>query len=136
MSSPEGGKRFSSDFPKQKNGCSVASASVYDKDTGGDPPHLQKALKTPAPFGQVSSFCRSSDSHVQRKLLSGRPSPSQVAPVTRFRGKRTPSMLTAQQENPLPCSGFAPDSLVQRTRMRVPLFVERGRAYATKAGAV
>jgi hypothetical protein len=34
MSSPEGGKRVRSDFPKQKSGCSAASASVYDKDTG------------------------------------------------------------------------------------------------------
>lgn len=38
--------------------------------------------------------------------------PSQVSPMTRFRGKEVGSVLTARRVCP-PCSGFAPDSLVQ-----------------------
>ena len=43
------------------------------------------------------------------------------SPVTRFRGKRSPFMLTVHPDPNWfgPCSGVTPDSLVQRTRMRV-----------------
>ena len=53
-------------------------------------------------------------------FLHARFPPSQLAPMTCFRRKEPDFVLTAPRDNP-PCSGFAPDSLVQRTRMRVPV---------------
>lgn len=69
--------------------------------------------------------------------LSAPPSPSQLSPVTRFRGKGRRSMLTAQRDKK--------SRRVQVLHL-VPLFSEqecvscpgwgRGRAFATKAGAL
>ena len=63
--------------------------------------------------------------HTSRRLCRQRISPpSQHKPVTRFHGKRIRSVLTATYPSAPsgagPCSGISPDSLVQRTRIRVP----------------
>ena len=50
--------------------------------------------------------------------------PSQVSPMTRFRGKDTFSILTAPRHKP-PCSGFAPDSLVQQNKNACPPIAHR-----------
>ena len=46
--------------------------------------------------------------------------PSQVSPMTRFRGKDTFSILTAHRHGPT-CSGIAPDSLVQLNKNACPM---------------
>lgn len=74
---------------KQKSGCSVASASVYDKDTG-KPAASSKGNESSRPPGGSPSFCRSSDSYVQMVSIHALASPSQPGlsrSVTCFRRK-------------------------------------------------
>jgi hypothetical protein len=77
-----------------------------------------KVCNTPADF----SICRSSDLYVPVSILFHRTiayvSPSQVSPMTCFRRKDIPSILTATIPFyiTVQCSGLAPDSLVQQNK--------------------
>ena len=81
---------------------------------------------------KVMILCRSSDSYVQMISIHALASPSQPGlsrSVTCFRRKSCAPYLQHELRAllaPRSCSGFSPDSLVQRTRMRVPLSCRAG----------
>ena len=69
--------------------------------------------------------------------LSAPPSPSQLSPVTRFRGKGRRSMLTAQRDKNPAVSRFFTWFPCSANKNACPALGERrGRAFATKAGAL